>query len=730
MMRWIVRAGLLASLAFGCAASAANAAPAPPGLVGSISNGTAVSGAVAVAVSGHYAYSASAWSGQLNVIDVSNPTSPNIVGSTASTSSLTGATNVSVSGSYAFVTSRNRNASTTDNDDGTGNTMTIVDVSNPAVPSVVGTVTDRSSPRSVLFGAEAVAVAGQFAYVASQGDLAGQPSAPSTSTGSFAVIDITSPTGPTVVANIDNSNPSLTGSLADALEHAASVAISGHYAYVTAQYSDRLTVIDISVPTDPVVVSSLHDPTNLMLPNDVVTAGGYAYVVNEISSGPELAVVSLANPTAPVIVTTLSNSALGGAYRARTRGSFLYVAASSTATLAAVDVSNPASPRLAGVVADVNTLAHVTGLDVSSSGRYLIAASPRRLFDPMPVAPPYPGQPGGPSVMGTVSVSDLDPLPIAVTIAPSSKPASATTQTAASFRFTVSDAIATVQCSLDTAPFGPCSSLTTASYGSLAVGSHTFAVEATDATGTTAKDTYSWVVGTAPHQLLAPTVSGIPREGTTLRAGIGAWSGIPGPTFSYQWQRCAASGRRCTAIAGQTQRTHKATVYDVGSRLNVVLEARNPIGSATATTAATGVVTWRSGSVAKATLTKSQTAKPGLGLTVPSVGRGVNLQRFTISLPKGMRFTDRTAASILARVRSSPRGLRFAGSLRRSGLTIRLRKPVGGIRLTFARGSLRLSQPLARQIRFHKAKPTVALRLTLYYGGKPPRRGAVTVRPA
>ena len=57
-------------------------------------------------------------------------------------------------------------AGTGSNDDGTGNSLTILDIaSNPSSPSVVGTIRDANT----LFGAYGVAVSGNYAYVASQG---------------------------------------------------------------------------------------------------------------------------------------------------------------------------------------------------------------------------------------------------------------------------------------------------------------------------------------------------------------------------------------------------------------------------------------------------------------------------------------------------------------------------------------------------------------------------------
>ena len=130
---------------------AGNAAAATePVIVGAVSGATSLSGTTSVAVSGNYAFAASYWSGQLNVIDISNPSSPSVVASTSPTSQMIGADNVTIAGIYAFVTSKNQNASTSSNDDGNGNSLTVVNISNPLDPVVVPIPTQNASE---LFGA-------------------------------------------------------------------------------------------------------------------------------------------------------------------------------------------------------------------------------------------------------------------------------------------------------------------------------------------------------------------------------------------------------------------------------------------------------------------------------------------------------------------------------------------------------------------------------------------------
>jgi hypothetical protein len=103
-----------------------------------------------------------------------------------------------------------------------------------------------------------------------------------------------------------------------------------------------------------------------------------------------------------------------------------------------------------------------------------------------------------------------------------------------------------------------------------------FAVRASDSAGTTTK--YTGVVGpvaAASYALAAttqPQITGTPQHGQTLQAGNGVWTETPSAA-SYQWLRCNANGRLCTAIPGATAITYAATADDAGHGLVVLVQA-------------------------------------------------------------------------------------------------------------------------------------------------------------
>lgn len=116
--------------------------------------------------------------------------------------------------------------------------------------------------------------------------------------------------------------------------------------------------------------------------------------------------------------------------------------------------------------------------------------------------------------------------------------------------------------------------------------------------------------GTAPANTSAPLVSGTFKEGSTLTVANGAWSGSPAPTFTYQWQRCDATGGGCVDLPGATATTYKAVAADTGNTLRVKVTATNSHGSTLATTAETTLIAPATGTVGGKAVAVAQVSLP------------------------------------------------------------------------------------------------------------------------
>jgi hypothetical protein len=117
-------------------------------------------------------------------------------------------------------------------------------------------------------------------------------------------------------------------------------------------------------------------------------------------------------------------------------------------------------------------------------------------------------------------------------------------------------------------------------------------VTATNSVGNASTDSAATAVVTAspPVNQTAPSISGTAREGSTLTASDGTWTGSATIAYQRVWQRCDTGGGACSAIPGATSTTYDVTHGDVGSTLRVLVTATNSVGVVSAPSAPTATV--------------------------------------------------------------------------------------------------------------------------------------------
>jgi hypothetical protein len=184
----------------------------------------------------------------------------------------------------------------------------ILDVSNPALPTVAGSYAAQGY-------AEGVAVSGDYAYLAD-------------GPGGLRIVNIRNPSEPVEVAS------------AFSHDYVFGVSLSGHFAYLAAA-SSGLLVVDVSSPSRPKEVARLSIAAFAY----AVAAVGETVYVAAGSAG--LIVIDATNPSQPVGTSGLPTP--GWAMGVEAKGNVLYTADALGGVLA-MDISSPAKPAALGSI--------------------------------------------------------------------------------------------------------------------------------------------------------------------------------------------------------------------------------------------------------------------------------------------------------------------------------------------------------------------------------------------
>ena len=317
-------------------------------------------GAKAITVFGNLAYVGSRnHRGILTIVDVSNPGSPSIIGSIGN---LDQVQDISVVGNFAFIA-----------DNGMG--LTIVNVSNPYNPFRVSGVTDLGETVGIK-------VVGNFAYVVGyESDGLGY---------GLSIINISDPYNPFLVSQLSIPN------LVD-------VDVDGNYAYAVG--NGVLKVIDISDPQNPFQVASIGTAGNAFR---IIVVGSFAYIAD---GGSGMTVINISDPINPILVSNVNT--LNPAEDVDVEGNTAVVAIGNLG-FAVIDVSDPINPKYLGFK---DTPDYTTRIDILNALAYIADTSALVIMDTILIDPVPDIKANG--LDGPLTISQGDLLTVTASLDPS-----------------------------------------------------------------------------------------------------------------------------------------------------------------------------------------------------------------------------------------------------------------------------------------------------------------------
>jgi len=319
--------------------------------VATLEDGNLLNGTVAVDVftidGSTYAAIVSDSGDRLTIVDVTDPANPSVTGHLNDDANLllgraSGVTVFETGGStYAAVTSFA--------EDG----LQIIDITTPASPTAVGNLPDTEGSHERLLessrGVDTFETGGNtYAVVASRDDHG------------IEIIDVTTPASPASVGNLtDTGGLELEGAFAVDIFEAG----NKFYAVVAAQHDNGIQIVDITDPTDPTAAGKLADSSATLLrtPEGVAVfeTGGKIYAAVTSSNENGLQIVDISDPTDPTAAGKLEDATDlelddPEGVDIFTVGTNIYavVAADNDNGIQIVDITDPIDPTAAGRLQD------------------------------------------------------------------------------------------------------------------------------------------------------------------------------------------------------------------------------------------------------------------------------------------------------------------------------------------------------------------------------------------
>lgn len=226
-----------------------------------------------------------------------------------STVNLTGSSNavkVATEGNYAYIVRASGPAD-----------FVILDISNPAVPTVASTMTLPGNLNDI-------ALSGGNAYIAS-----------SDNSQELQVVDVSTPTSPVVIGSYNDAGS----------EDAIAIYLDNAKVYMGFNGGNDFAIVNVSTPSSPALLGVI----NISPVEDIIVLGNFAYLATA-DNVRELDVMDISNPAAPFRVGSLNLAGNDDGLSITGYGTNIYLGKTAN-ILYWIDVTNTASPTV--VTSDV-----------------------------------------------------------------------------------------------------------------------------------------------------------------------------------------------------------------------------------------------------------------------------------------------------------------------------------------------------------------------------------------
>ncbi|HSE29334.1 MAG TPA: hypothetical protein VLA77_01990 [Candidatus Saccharimonadales bacterium] len=300
---------------------------ATPQQVGSL-NLSGNNNGLKVQVKGNYAFVIASSGTNFYAVDISNPASPSVVGSLTLSNAPT---NLYVIGSTALVSSSSNSQE-----------LQIVDISNPASPSLIGSFNASGNANGL-----SVYAVGNIAYLGRAG--------------SFLTIDITTPSSPTLLGTLSLGTNSVNDIFVKPDQTYAYAATSGNNA--------ELQIINVTTPTTPSLTSSFDASGNV----DALSVTSFSNTAIIGRVGGLVHYIDVTTPASPVQISTFNAQASVNDLELFNSNNYLFAATDeNTMELQVINHTALTTPVLLG---SLNTSADINGVSYSAGQDRLYAVT-------------------------------------------------------------------------------------------------------------------------------------------------------------------------------------------------------------------------------------------------------------------------------------------------------------------------------------------------------------------